>query len=835
VNRPSAAAHFICRTRRSGGKRPLAAGAALLLAAGFLVAAPSLVRAGDPAGVTDSDVERAIQRGREYLIGPQNPDGSFTEKRAAGRRGPSLGRAYVNGESVLAFMTLAYMGEHPNRKVMQRAIPYAADLDIDRDFADLAGYAVPIRIMGFCYVHDKLSDRKKKLVRAAIGRDLAALIKFQRTSGGWRYELSHGADYDFSITQWVVLAFREANLVGFEVPKRTLQRAMALYRRKQHPDGGWGYDDELRPDPYLSMTAAGLASMYILSEQLEPAAGCPCARGSSRDPVTDTNRRIDAALEWIIAAYRRRERQPEEFDEDKDQPGFGGVIDRGAWHLYEMYCVERVGIAAGYKYFGGRDWYRRGAEYLVRKQEDDGSWGSISDTCFALLFLCKGRSPVLFNKVRFAGLWNQHRRDVANLTGYIEQAKEQRFHWQIVDLEAPLEELHDAPILYISAETPPKWDEITRQKLRAFTDQGGTVLFEASCGNRKVRDWFEKTAAALWPEWPLADLPEGHGVWEAAYPLAEDRRPQIRGVHDGLRTLVFFSPDDISCPWHMQAVTRKEYLFKWGINLYTYATDGAPLRAKLARRDRETPQRYDGPLRAGAGAETSRLARVRYGGDWQVGRNYRPFRTLAEHLKEEAGLALEVAGGGVRPKDLKGQDVAFLAGTEAFELDAEEREALKNALEAGTFLWLEAAMGSPGFDEAVRRLAEALEWNLRRLPADHPLMTGEIPGGLGRDLTEDVQFRRTLRIARADRDYAELIGIFAGGELVGVYSPLDVAFSLTGYQAYGCGGYEAEDALAVASNIVLWTRRGEAGTPPYDPAYENLPWKRRPAIEPEAP
>ena len=40
--------------------------------------------------------------------------------------------------------------------------------------------------------------------------------------------------------------------------------------------------------------------------------------------------------------------------------------------------------------------------------------------------------------------------------------------------------------------------------------------------------------------------------------------------------------------------------------------------------------------------------------------------------------------------------------------------------------------------------------------------------------------------------------------MVGLYSPFDVMFSLTGYEAYRCRGYKAPDAAAVATNIVLY-------------------------------
>jgi len=219
------------------------------------------------------------------------------------------------------------------------------------------------------------------------------------------------------------------------------------------------------------MTAAGLASLLIITDVLEPASGCPCRNGQSQGTASDAEKRIDLALDWLAKNFAA------------DKHPFG-PSDR--W-LYWLYCVERVGIAAGYKYFGMHNWYREGAEVVVKRQDKKGDWGDIPNTCFGLLFLYKGRAPILFNKLKFEGIWNAHRRDIYNLTTYIEHVKEQPFQWQVMELGAPLDELHESPVLYISAETTPRLLGEDRTKLRAFTDTGGTILFEASCGNPTVR------------------------------------------------------------------------------------------------------------------------------------------------------------------------------------------------------------------------------------------------------------------------------------------------------------------------------------------------------------
>jgi len=127
----------------------------------------------------------------------------------------------------------------------------------------------------------------------------------------------------------------------------------------------------------------------------------------------------------------------------------------------------------------------------------------------------------------------------------------------------------------------------------------------------------------------------------------------------------------------------------------------------------------------------------------------------------------------------------------------------------GRFLWAEATDGSLDFDKALRKLATDAGWELKSIERNHPLMTGAFKTAVGYDLTKDVQFRRVLKLPRASRDHADFIGIWQDGNLVGVYSPLDVVLSATPYEAYACKGYKPQDAAAVATNIVAFlTDRG---------------------------
>ncbi len=717
--------------------------------------------------LTDEQVVKAIEKGQQWLISQQGGGGAW----------PAVKR---NGGHAMTVFTLVYTGVHPNREALARGIDVLLTQNLDQT------YAVSMRCMAYAYLQRKLSGKRRDLIRKALIADAMWLVQAQGSHGGWNYTSlgGSGGRYDFSNTQMAILALREAALAGVEVPRFVWERAQKLYFDNQHNDGSWGYQGK-GGEGYGSMTAAGLASIFITMNNLHLASGCPCRNGRSGRAGGDFDRRVDAALGWL----------GKNFQADTNPK-------KGGWAKYWLYSAERVGIAAGYKYFGNHNWYVEGAEHLVKSQGGSGAWGDIPETCFCMLFLYKGRAPILYNKLEYKGEWNNHRRDVANLTTYIEKVKEQMFHWQIVSLRAPVEELHDAPVLYITAEKEPEFSDEHKKKLRQFTDTGGTILLEASCGNPAVRKWANEFVKEVWPQWQLKPLGPDHGSFRRPNPLKQ--RPEILGLHDGIRTFLFYAMDDISCPWQTKAYARRDYLFKWGINLFTYATDQSPLRAKLQARLPKEKDRYPGPLEVGS-RKSLRLARVKYDGPgWLAGRNYKVFQRLQKVLSEKASVSLAVEEDGVNPSDLGKQDIAYLIGPGEIAMAEAQKQALKTYLAKGGFLWAEAAAGSTHFNGAFRKLCSQVGLTLKLIPQTHPLMTGRLPNGTGYGLISGIRFSRALRVLRLGRPHAELTGVYLGDKLVGVYSPLDIMFSMTGYNAYGRRGYKAQDARAVAANIILF-------------------------------
>ena len=79
------------------------------------------------------------------------------------------------------------------------------------------------------------------------------------------------------------------------------------------------------------------------------------------------------------------------------------------YYFYNLYGLERRALS-GLRFFvrgeDNIDWYRQGAADLLKNQRNDGSWSGnnqdgvpILATSFSLLFLSKGKTPVLIFKM----------------------------------------------------------------------------------------------------------------------------------------------------------------------------------------------------------------------------------------------------------------------------------------------------------------------------------------------------------------------------------------------------------------------------------------------------
>jgi len=707
---------------------------------------------------TSTRVDRSVAAAKAFLLSRIDEKGL-----AAGEAPPNDVR--FGGKTALCAQALLTAGVKPDESpALKRALRWLAG-------AKLTGtYAVAMRTVAWSLLRDPAA-------MAPLRQDTKWLVAAMNDKGGYTYSSANGQAteaQDNSNAQLALLGVWAGARRGVEVPLAFWRRAERHWLDSQQFDGGWGYRVDprtLRCRTYGSMTAAGLASLYICFDSLRHEQFVRCAAAGNTEA-------IDKALAWL----------GEQFVADEN-PRKGPE-----WYYYWLHCVSRVGRASGHKYFARHDWHAEGRRALLSRQDPDGAWGygdRVVETSFALIFLARGRGPVLVNKLRYGGKWNARPRDAANLSRWISREFERPVGWQIVHLDSPLADWHEAPILYLSGAGPVEMTADALGRLRTFVLRGGTILSEAACNNGDFSLDMGKVYRRLFPEYPLIRLPAEHPVYTAYFQPETDAG--LSGVTNGVRLLALHAPRELSLALQRGARQTSLPTYQLLANVFLYATDRGELPP---RGTTHWPEAGDGEVRA-----TVRVARLKHNGNCDP--EPRAWRRLAIRTANRHRVTLDVTEPMHMTKlDATQWPLAHMTGTDPFELSAAEAKALKDYFNAGGILLVDAAGGSRIFNETVERLIYPLagQARARELAQGHPIYTrGPY------DLTK-ASYRReyALTLAEADRTRPRLRTILRGGRPVLLHSREDVTTGLLGIPVYKLKGYSRVTAEQLMTNLVFY-------------------------------
>jgi len=782
----------------------------------------SFVAAVPCRGATPAQVDQALEKAKKFLYDKQLPSGHWeTDDARKGTGHVAKDWRQMQGDSYGGFTALATYallasGENPQDPRIQKAVEFL-------EKADMVGiYALGIR----CQVWLLLPDSPK--TRAMANHDARLILegvikddkKHPEYNGFWEYGNGHGENLkkgprhlDHSVSQYGILGLWACSQQGVEVDTSQWKVFENAWKAHQFPDGGWEYEGwpqhPSKAGETASMTAAGVATLFITDDFLHSDDGINCGGNI-------TNANIERGLKWMADHF-----------------------DKVGKNVYALYGVERIGVASGRKYFGTTDWYKEGADRLVKAQKKDGSWGGggvtqgdmpVPNTAFAMLFLSRGRAPVMMNKLQYNTVvdskpveadWSQRPRDLANLARWTGSQMERDINWQVVNLDVPVEELHDAPILYICGDQELVFNDAQLKKLRQFVDEGGMILGSADCGLAKPQ--FAKSFEALGTKLfhrAFRDLPRNSVMLtNEAFPAANWKsQPKIRAISNGIRELMILLPDDdAGRAWQTRAQKTKEELFQFGADLFLYAVDKKNLHNK--------GETYIVKANPKITAEqTVKVARLIIGDNWDPEPGAWP--RLAAILHNRDKVDIEVQDVDLNKQKLAGFKLAHLTGTGKFKLNDRQRQQLAEFLMHGGTLVIDAAGGSGEF-------ADSAEAELHSLFAD----------SAAKGLTDPLDIENPVYLlpgAKIDavtyRDYYKgkvvgklktprLFGIERNGRIAVFYSREDLTAGMVGEPVDGIAGYSPESATALMRNIVLYGALGirpraahpaavsEAGTP----------------------
>ncbi|MCH8252276.1 MAG: DUF4159 domain-containing protein, partial [Planctomycetes bacterium] len=461
--------------------------------------------------ISDERVEFAIDAAVEFLFSQQGNSGRW--------RTEDIATAYPRAQTALAAFALTVAGASPNDPRMQKAI---RKLDDRERVTSVWARAMTLRL--FC----RLDPRRYK---RAIEDDVHFLLVQQDKSGNWGEGVlrkgGRGKVWrDHANSALALRALADAEAVGAEVRATAWRRAEDAWIARQNPDGGWGYSASDDPrfadesqESTVEMTAAGLASLRLVYQQLYLTAERPFNgrfKGLCGQEVAKTKpirTAVERATNWL---------DEHALITEPIATAHGPRGDVGAeWATYTLAQIAQFAAQAGLLRIGEQAWFPAIARRLIDTQHEDGSWGTIEQTCYALLALLHGRTPIVVGKLAYGGRedWNNDPHDAAGLMRFFQSRTGRAAGWQIVSLDRIADEVFRAPVLYLTGHGPPQLTEENRETLREFVWSGGTIMAAACCSKKEFTEGSAALFEEMFPRLVRSVPPDDHPIWSTPDPI----------------------------------------------------------------------------------------------------------------------------------------------------------------------------------------------------------------------------------------------------------------------------------------------------------------------------
>jgi len=608
-------------------------------------------------------VNKAIDAGVRFLYDQERGNGNWDNI-------DTLSASNHGGWTALATLALLNAGVKPEEPIIDRALKYLRAIDPSKT------YVVGLQIMVYAEA-GRSEDRER--IQQLVDWLIQARIMSGQDCLGWSYQhASNREEPDNSNTQYAMLGLHAGQQAGARIDRAVWQSIRDMYIRMQTPEGGWYYSKRSPSRaPTMTMTTAGLCGLIISGMELNQGREKIQASGQALDcGVYAENRPIELALNWLANRF--------------------SIMPRGDAIFYNLYGIERAGRLSGQRFIGEHDWYREGCKFLTKPgmQHEDGSWFGggphdtwpVVSTSFSLLFLSKGRTPVLVSKLVHGpgNDWNNDRNDARNLVNYAstELFRGRTMAWQVFDInrveiadnQRLLElagELGKSSVAYFNGHLEPTFKPMEAQLLKQYVEQGGFVFAEACCGRKEFDAGFRELMRELFPDNPLRPLPAEHPIWRAHAFVPPGSFP-LEGIDYGCKTVVVYSPQDLSCQWESNQMKegRGQLAFRLGGNIIAYATGMEPPKARLAQVDIVA----NNPLEKEFHRGYLKVAQLRHEGDWQPAPN--AMRNLMADLRKanHMNVALQTEALSATDPNLVDFKFLYMHGRADFRISAEGRQ-----------------------------------------------------------------------------------------------------------------------------------------------------------------
>lgn len=791
--------------KQSGGqaRRQRAYASRLGVLAGWLIAVSLLggALAAPARAVTDEEVGKAIERLKKSLLAKQEKNGAFEP--VGGAQGGQTG-----GPTALATLALLESGESLQRPEIAKAIKWLESIKLggvstrgakgggtggqgvanfkeDDEPTSNGTYAISLMTHVWAalppaYYQNKVNETGTFL-----------LTESHNGGGGFHYVPTKSpTDYDNSTTQYGVLGVWEAAKAGGRIPPEFWEKVAQHFIGCQNDDGGWQYSGGGKgggKGSTLAMSVAGLTSMFIVQQQLF---------GTASKPNPKVEEALNRGLEWL----------------DKNYAPQG--------NMYAMYGVERVGLASGYKFFNNKDWYRSGAELLVRY-----TGGDVPNTSFALLFLARGRVPVWISKLKVPGQpWNNRPNDLYYLTHLISDEREAEQNWQILPIDSNPELWLSAPLLYLSSDKAIMFTAAQKANLKRYVDLGGTLLLSPDNASAEFRKAAAELAKELYPQFPARRITNSHPLFHALFQI-EGVGEEIQVVSNGARDMIILPTRD----WGMEFQTRGyEYqsgkagpptqIMRMAMNLWTIVTDRGTLSNRL--------EQGLEARKAKANPAIVHVGRAKYNGNWLV--EPAAWEAFSHWSVNHANLDVqteEIDLDKIGDSDLP---LIHLQGCEPRPLTQAQMDAIRKFTAKGGILLVETVGGQGTFAREFE-----VQWTKEFKKAATPMYSTNDPIVTGEKLAGGFNNRRAVyrreAVLRGMSVNCRLAGFYAGDRPQVILSNEDLSLGMLGVRQAGVIGYSPLYSRQMVANLLRQAVRFKEGAPP--PADDDAAPAQEPAAD----
>lgn len=834
----------------------LALGAGLMLVTVEPSAAqpPAPVPKGGQEAELVEKVRSSIDRGVRYLKKNQGKDGDWEGLvfgTIAGLKG---------GSTSLATLALLNCGLKADDDAVAKALIYLRNLKPDKT------YVVALQTM-------VLAEARQKQDLPAIQKNVEWFEKNAIYRGGkldgWSYPGNEVADN--SNTQYALLGLYAAKTAGVKVDDKLWEGILDYYARTQQPDGDnarsafWLYHNAGGEKASFTMTVAGACGLLIAGMGLDKSEqGLNDTTGIAANcGIYSENSALAKGMFWVGSNFN--------FNDPSAKSLF-----------YNYYGIERLGRLSGQRFLGKFDWYRDGCERLIRMQEPDGSFAyragekkggidagqPVITTSFSLLFLSKGRTPVLvtkfaWGKFRKGGAgdrtvlveldsrgnqtnrtdWNRKHNDCRNI---VEFCSREIFNgtplsWQVYDprlqdladdlnkIDAEVGLLLQSPVVYLNGHGAMPFVgrgaellSAEERVLKRYVEEGGFLVAEACCGDKDFAASFESLIGRIFPNSTLRKLPPEHSIWTMFPGVTPADFPDLMYLDRGCRTVAVFSPSPLAGYWEEQRFipvdgrdpkNRGQKAFCLARNIIAYATGMELPKPKLTRT--VLTNAVDG----GIARSKFRALQLKYSTAEQPPAAD-ALRNLMAYLGQNAKLNVALTSEVLSPGDqqLSKYKFMYMHGRKPVAFTPDDSDNIKANLQTGGLLLVDAACNDfkawKEFDRSFRESMEKM-WGQKlvlipeTLPdrKDEPLHKIAREAGIN---LKSVKCRRELPDGTGPekemRTYAaHLEGIKVDGRWVVVYSKYDLGCAIEGHKSAECLGYDKESALRIAAAVVLYS------------------------------